>query len=311
MSEIGPIGVVVVNYNTWAHLRACLASVVRAGAHEVVVVDNASEDGSVAMVRNLFPEVKLIVSRVNRGYGAGANEGIRHCGSPYVLLLNSDTLLREDSLRTLACYLETHPRVAAAAPQLINSDGTPQPSAFPPPSALPMMIRESSLQQLVRSLPTLRRYYLEPKAGPVPWVLGAALTLRRDVFLGLNGFDESYFMYFEEVDLCYRLRDAGWEVHFAPVTEIVHVGGASTRPLAVGMAVQLYRSHLQFACRHFSLVRRQLLQLALFYVLTRNYVRDSLHLWEATNSTEQRRLREAVESWSRALAVIGSSKEGA
>src|SRR4030095_10427800 len=128
---MAPIAVVVVNYNTLQHLRACLATVQSERPSEVVVVDNASSDGSVEMVRSEYPWVTLHANRKNLGYGAAANQGVASCTAPYVLLLNDDTLLESGGLRKLSVYLDRHPRAAIVGPRLVNPDGSPQPAWFP------------------------------------------------------------------------------------------------------------------------------------------------------------------------------------
>lgn len=220
-----PTGVVVINYNTREHLRACLASVRSERADHVVVVDNASTDGSVEMVRSEFPEVELITNGWNAGYAAAANQAIHGCPQPYVLLLNADARLCEGALATLAAYLDENERAAVVGPRLSNADGSLQPSARPFP-------RLVTLRPLLRHVPGIREHYLptwsHSEARVVPYVVGAALAIRRSAFQAVGGFDPAYFLFYEEVDLCRRLAGAGWEVHFTPDAAVVHAGGAST-----------------------------------------------------------------------------------
>jgi GT2 family glycosyltransferase len=220
-----PTAIVVVNFNTREHLRACLATLEGQRAARVVVVDNASPDASADMVHEEHPAVELLTNRHNEGYGAAANRGIRACAEPYVLVLNADTRLEADAVRALADFLDAHPRAAAVGPRLVREDGTLQPSALPFP-------RPVTLRPLVRHVPLIREWYLptwsHSRPRRVPYVLGAALCLRRSAFDEVGGFDSGFFLFYEEVDLCQRLRLAGWEIHFAPVTTVVHTGGAST-----------------------------------------------------------------------------------
>jgi GT2 family glycosyltransferase len=223
----------IVSFNTRGLLDACLESVAAAHPTETVVVDNASTDGSIELVRERYGGVKLIVCERNRGYGAAANRAIGACAAAYVLLLNSDTVLAPDALRTLETYLDHHPRAAVVGPRLVYPDGTLQRSTYPDPSVADTLLGETGLHLLTSRLPYLSerslRTWRHDVARPVPWVLGAALAIRREAFEAIGGFDEGFFLYGEEVDLCRRLAAAGYETHFAPVTSVVHVGGASTR----------------------------------------------------------------------------------
>ncbi len=246
--------VVVVSYNTRDVLRDCLQSVRAAAPREVIVVDNGSTDGSVEMVRSEYPEARLIASE-NRGYGAAANTGIRASTADYALLLNSDTILRPASVRAIETYLDAHREVGLLGPRIVNPDGSLQRSCFPFPTPVTALLGETGLGYFIRFIPVVRdrypRTWKHDEVRPMPWVLGAVLAIRRRAFEAVAGFDESFFMYFEETDLCYRLWRAGWEVHFAPVTEIVHLGGASTRQYAAAMRLQFYRSMGHFYARHY------------------------------------------------------------
>jgi GT2 family glycosyltransferase len=256
------VAVVVVNHNTREHLQACLASVVPERPREVVVVDNASSDGSACLVRDRYPDVVLHASPVNLGYGAAANQGLARTTAPYVLLLNSDTRLQPSALHALAAYLDRHPGAGVVGPRLVGADGALQPSCYPFPTPLFVLLGDSLLST-EPYVPALRRWYWRawPHTDPqvVPWVVGAALALRRAAFDAVGGFDESFFLYWEEVDLCRRLRRAAWEVHWAPVTTVVHEGGASTRQDPRAAVLQLHASRLHFYRRHHAGLRLALL----------------------------------------------------
>ncbi len=248
------IGVVVVNHNTREHLRACLASLPR-GEVAPVVVDNASTDGSVEMVRAEFPEAVVLADGSNPGYGAAANRGVEACDTEHVLVLNSDTRIRPGALDALRAYLDRHPRVGIAGPKLLNPDGSPQASCFPFPGTLRWLLENDPVAPLAGRIPGLRdrllRFSPPEGAVEVPWVLGAALAVRRAALREVGGFDETYFMYFEEVDLCLRLKNAGWETHFVPDGLVAHVGAASTSQVRGRMAAQHFRSSLRFYRRHY------------------------------------------------------------
>lgn len=253
------IAVVVVNYNTRNYLHACLESAIAEAPAQIVVVDNSSSDGSAEMVQEQFPDVTLIGNRENRGYGAAANQGISACTTDYVLLLNSDTVVRRGALEMLAKHLEQHLRAGLVGPCLVGADGELQPSCFPFPTVLNTFLWHDTFGWLIQYFPLLRdnyaRTFPHDRNQAVPWVTGAALAIRREAFEKLGGFNESYFMYSEEVDLCFRLYQAGWETHFTPTATIAHVGGASTSQRRSEMAVQRFTSHMEFARQHYSTVR--------------------------------------------------------
>jgi GT2 family glycosyltransferase len=298
------MAVAIVNHNTRDHLRACLESLRPEAPAEVVVVDNASDDGSAAMVQAEFPEVWLLANDANRGYGAAANQALGLCEAPAVLLLNSDTRLRPGALAALAGYMAEHPEVAVAGPRLVNPDGSLQPSTYPAPTPLHVFLEESTLGRLVGRLPPLRERYLRtwshsrPRA--VPWLLGAALALRRDAFRASGGFDPSFFMYLEEVDLCARLRAAGWQVHFVPAAEIVHTGGASTRQYRRQMAVQYFSSLAHFYRRHYSRLRQAELAIVVRAVVALRLARETWRLRSA-GAAERSSIEAERQAWREVL----------
>lgn len=306
------ITVVIINYNTREHLRSCLATIPQAAADDVIVVDNASSDGSVAMIEAEYPWVTVLANTKNPGYGAAANQAIAICTSPYVLLLNSDTRLEPGAFQALRSYFDMHPSVAVVGPRIVNLDGTLQVSCFPAPTPWNTFFRETRLSNLLRYVPFLRDRYLptwshlQPRT--VPWVLGAALALRCEAFQAVGGFDESFFMYFEEVDLCHRLRAAGWQIQFAPVTRVIHIGGASTMHHRADMVVQLYASLHHFYERHFGQRQRQQLRLVVSYIMLRNIVRDTLLLQRARDTAAYAERTESIAVWKRVLRAEWSSR---
>jgi hypothetical protein len=253
-SDGGDVAVAVISFNTRDILRDCLATVMAESPREVVVVDNGSTDGSIEMVRQEFPAVRLVVDESNPGYGAACNRAVAECSAAYVLLLNSDTLLRRGTLSALLDYMEGHPRAAMAGPRLLNRDGSLQPSCFAFPSATFLVVEHSSLRPLAGAIPPMRRHFFigwpHDEARAVPWVMGAALVIRRSAYEPVGGFDPTFHMYCEEVDLAYRLAKAGWETHFAPVADVTHLGGASTSKRWQPMRVRYFRSLVQFCATH-------------------------------------------------------------
>lgn len=302
------IAIAIVSHNTRTHLRACLASATTDDRREIVVVDNASSDGSVDMVRQDFPGAVVHANQDNRGYGAAANQAVAACTSRYVFLLNADTVLTPGAPTALAEYLDAHPRVAVAAPRLVYPDGMLQPSCHGFPSAATVLFEQTALRHVARAarhVPGLGDRHLPSWAHNssrrVDWVKGAALALRRAAFAQVGGFDESFFMYWEETDLCYRLAAAGWETHFAPVTTVIHAGGASTGQRRTEMSVRFLQGLRHFSVRHHSRWHRLTMALTLCAILHIRVVQDTVRLRLSRDPVRRRTLADDLAVWTRAL----------
>lgn len=243
------LSIVIVNWNTRELLSRCLASIKETVAglpYETLVVDNASTDDSTNMVRDCFPWVHRIENSSNVGFAAANNQAIRQSQGQYVLLLNSDTLVQTESIRALVAFMEAHPRIGAAGPRLLNADGSLQPSCQPMLTPGRELWRLLFLDNIWRraSYPMNRWNVTTPHRVQV--IKGACLMLRRDALDQVGLLDEGYFMYTEEVDLCYRLRQCAWELWWVPWACVIHYGGQSSLQAAEEMYLQLYRSKIQF-----------------------------------------------------------------
>jgi N-acetylglucosaminyl-diphospho-decaprenol L-rhamnosyltransferase len=209
------LSVSIVNTNSRALLLACLDSLAGTDA-EIVVLDNASEDGSADAVRERFPGVRVLAQSYRAGFGANHNTVIRATTGRYVYVLNEDTTAGDWGFEVLTAYLDDHPRVAALGPRIVYPDGRLQDSAWRFPTPLVSTI----------SLATLGRLGVTQSRGDEPravdWVMGAAVMLRREALDEVGLFDESFFLYSEEVDLQARLHRAGWDVHYFPRVSVVH-----------------------------------------------------------------------------------------
>jgi GT2 family glycosyltransferase len=294
---LADIAVVLVTHNDRELLLDALASV--RGAHEIVVVDNASADGTAEAVRRAFPEVRLLESP-NDGYGAAANRGIAACSAPFVLLLNSDVVVRPGALRALAGYLASHPRAGLAGPRLENPDGTLQRSCFDFLGTARLAIEKTALGRLLGRWSI--HYGPYDQARTVPWVLGAALAIRREAFEAVGGFDTAFFLFGEEVDLCYRLWQAGWEVHYAPSATVMHVGGASTGARSK-FEVQRVESACLFYRRNYPPARAALLHGLIRTAMRLRWVRDSLRLRLVKDDRRRSRLAEDLAVWRGVLKI--------
>jgi N-acetylglucosaminyl-diphospho-decaprenol L-rhamnosyltransferase len=247
MAEPGRVAAVVVTYDALPWIENCLDSL--AGV-ETVVVDNGSSDGTVAFVRERYPEVRLVESE-NRGLGAGWNIGIRETKAPYVLLLNADAWMTEGSLDRLVDFAESRTRAAVVGPRLSNPDGTLQRSVRGYPSVWRLATEYLFLRKLAPRSSALNAFYAggfdHDEVRSVEVVMGACMLVRREAIDEVGDCDEDYFLFSEETDWCFRFREAGWEVVFFPGAECTHVRGASH-------SGRLYREnlrgHLLFLQKH-------------------------------------------------------------
>jgi len=245
------LAVVIVSYNCREALRECLRALPT--GHEVVVVDNASADGSAALVRAEFPAVTLIANDTNRGFAAACNQGIRATTAPFILLLNPDTVVTATAWETLAAVLRAEPQVGACGPRILNPDGSPQISCRRFPTWWRMSLAELGLR---------RFYHVAQPRAEVEQLMGACLLLRRAALEQIGLLDERFFLYFEEVDLCLRLHQAGWRVRFVPGAAIVHQGGQSSRHDRAAARAHRYRSLFEFYRKHYPAWQRGVLRVA-------------------------------------------------
>jgi N-acetylglucosaminyl-diphospho-decaprenol L-rhamnosyltransferase len=250
---VGTVSIVVVSFNARGYLERCLAALADA-EHEVIVVDSASTDGSQALVRDRFREVRLIELEANRGYGAAANEGMRVAGGDYLLVINCDGWPLGDGVERLVKFMEANPSVGVAGPRLLNPDGSLQPSVRGCPTLWRLATEYFFLRWLNPRSSMLNAFYGanfdHRTRRSAEFLVGAALLLRREALAEVGAFDTSFYMFNEEVDLCYRMAQAGWQVEFFPDAQFVHVGGASTGLDWDRMYREQLRSHLRFLAKH-------------------------------------------------------------
>ncbi|MFB3881955.1 MAG: glycosyltransferase family 2 protein [Armatimonadota bacterium] len=248
--------VCIVSWRTRELLRACLRTVVgQPEVARVIVVDNASGDGTAEMVRAEFVGVRLIVNEGNRGFSAGNNQAMAEGNAPFVLLLNPDTELMPEALSRLLDEFAQDPRVGAAAPQLVLPDGTVQRScrSFPEPSAV--LYEALGLSRLFPRSEALGRYRMtywdHASRREVDQPMASALALRRAALDEVGSFDESFPLYFNDADLCYRLRQAGWRIIFQPAAHVLHHHGSSTFQVRARAVIESHRSLIRFYRKHY------------------------------------------------------------
>jgi GT2 family glycosyltransferase len=244
------VAAVVVTYNGLPYVERTLESV--AGL-ETVVVDHGSTDGTVDLVRERFPEAR-IVEQENLGLAAGWNRGVRETSSPFVLVLNADAWLVDGAADQLVRFAHEHERAGYVGPKLLNPDGTLQPSVRSFPTPWRLATEYLFLRKLAPRSRALNAFYGggfgHDEAREVDFTKGAAFLLRREAFDEVGPFDEEFFLFSEETDWCYRLRQAGWQVLFDPGAEAVHVGGASWKPQSATLFREQVKGHLRFLTKH-------------------------------------------------------------
>ena len=279
------------NHEAGEALAACVASLRAEGVSEVTVVDNASSDGSVAALRAADETVHVVETGTNLGYGAGANRGIDFSGCELVLVSNPDVAVHRGALDALVAVLEADPALAIVGPRILEPDGTRYPSARRFPSLLDAA-GHAVFADLVPTNPFTRRYHggdLDADgATEVDWVSGACFLARRRALEELHGFDESYFMYAEDVDLCWRARRAGWGVAYVPAASVTHLQGISTARQPYRMLVAHHRSVLRFATRTERGWRRLALPVTAVFLALRLAVMCARHALRARRSPARR-----------------------
>ena len=253
MRSVRSVSVVVVTYNSEQHIETCLSHLEGRG-HEVVVVDNASSDGTVELVRRRFPDVRVIPLEENIGYGAANNVGIDATTGPYVLVLNPDAWPLGDAIERLVDAAEASPHAAIVAPRLLDELGTHRPSVRGFPTVWRLATTYLFLRYLAPRSRNLNAFWgagVDTRSRvAVEWVIGAAMLVKREALEEAGSFDPSFFMYMDETDLAFRLHRHGWEVLYDPQPEFVHLRGRSTRQRPFEMNREIMRSHVRFLDKH-------------------------------------------------------------
>ena len=241
------VSVVVVTYNAMPWIERCLESV---AAYDVVVVDHGSSDGTLDLVRERFPDVRLF-EQENRGLGAGWNRGIRETGGEYVLILNADAWGLDGAVERLAAFADAHPRAAVVGPRLRHPDGRLQPSVRGFPTPWRIATEYLFLRKLAPRSRALNAFYAEgfehDEVRTAEFVMGAVMLVRRAAVEEVGPLDEDFFLFSEETDWCFRFRQAGWQVWFTPDAEFVHVYGAVH---GGRLFAENVRGHLRFLVKH-------------------------------------------------------------
>lgn len=249
------ISIIIVNWNTADLLKQCLSSLTQ--NYEVIIVDNGSTDGSQEMVKKF--KIQLIENGQNLGFAKGNNIGIKQAKGEYIMLLNSDTIVKEGAIEKLVGFLDKNQEYAIVGPKLLNQDGTPQANCgwFPGLWVCFLMLFKEHFggSDSVRFSPV--------KSREVDWLMGAAFVARREVFDKIGGLDEEIFMYMEEVEWFYRTRKFGFETYFFKEAEIIHLGRGSSKSGKKEPIVNIYKGLLHFYKKHRSKTEIIILKLML------------------------------------------------
>jgi len=266
------LSIVIVSWNVKELLERCLSSVAeccRRGSLqcEVIVVDNASADGSPEMIRRRFPDVKLIASEDNLGFVKGNNIGVAHSNGRHMLLLNPDTEVVGDALQTMVAYMDHHADVGAVGPMLLFPNGQVQPSRRRFPTLATAFLESTVLHPWFPKNRVLRHYYVQDRNDneeqDVDWVIGACLLIRRRAWEQVGPLDEHFFMYSEELDWCHRLKQAGWRVVYIPDAKVVHHEGQSSIQVVPARHIYFQSSKVLYFRKHHGAFAGEVLRLFL------------------------------------------------
>ncbi|HPI54859.1 MAG TPA: glycosyltransferase, partial [Chitinophagaceae bacterium] len=260
------LSIVIVNYNVRYFLEHCLRSVSRACANlqaEIIVVDNRSTDGSVEMVMEKFPDVILIANQENTGFARANNQGVGKASGEYILYLNPDTIVAEDCFEKCLAYMDAHPTAGALGCRLIDGKGQFLPESkrgFP--SADVAFYKITGLNSLFKTSKTFNRYHLgylsEHEVNEVDVLVGCFMLCRKKIIDQVGGFDETYFMYGEDIDLSYKIIQAGYKNIYFPETTVIHYKGESTKKGSLNYVKMFYQAMIIFAEKHFKGSRKGL-----------------------------------------------------
>jgi GT2 family glycosyltransferase len=305
------LSIVIVNWNTRDLLALCLRSVYDTTSDldsEVIVVDNASNDGSQEMVRREFPDVNLIPNTENLGFAKANNQAIRRSQGRYVLLLNSDAFVRENTIKQVVGFMDERPEAGMVGCKLLYEDGRLQPSCTAFPTLFTEFCIATQLDRLFPKSRLLGRYLMTywefDDVREVDVILGAFMLVRAAAIDEVGLMDERYFMYSEEVDWCYRFKETGWKIYFYPQSETVHLWGGSTGRIRVEMLTQMYRSRIAFFRKHYGRRSATLLKLLIGFSCLLRIGPGAWYYFSRADSPQIRQKYRAFRHLLRALPAL-------
>ncbi len=287
------VSILIVSWNVRDLLRRCLDSIVSSQSEdhpapterrrlntEILVVDNASNDGTVEMLRAEFPTARVIANPANVGFTRANNQALAIAQGRYLFLLNPDTELGPGALQTLFAYAEQHPRVGIIGPRLFYGDGSPQSSRRRFPTLATAFFESTRLQQWFPRHAAITRYYMldtrDDETQEVDWVNGAAMFVRRQVYEQVGGFDEQFFMYSEELDWCYRTQRAGWQIIYLPTAQVTHYEGKSSEQAVAARDIHFHSSKVRFFRKYYGARAAETLRAFLLAMFALQIVEESI-----------------------------------
>lgn len=295
----------IVNWNTKNYLKQCLQSIIEKIvdiAYEIIVVDNNSEDGSVDMVQSNFPEIKLIRNNTNFGFAKASNQAYKISSGKYILLLNPDIEIVNSAVQGMIDFMESNPRVGALGPKLITSNGNLDPSCRNIPNFFTDFVESSFLDILFPK----SKFFNYLKMGnwnhnqirEVEQLKGACILFRREALEKSGFMDEQFFMYYEEVDLCYRIKKTGCKIYFLPRVEVIHHGGGSAKQIESEAIYQRLKSKIKFFRKHYGNKAKVILKLNLIIRTFLIYTIGALSYYLFSRPRYWRNLkRETILAW--------------
>ncbi len=278
------LSILIVSWNVRALLLACLEALPQAvgneTSYEVIVVDNASSDGTVEAIQQAFPHVRIIANKENRGFTGGNNQALAAARGRYLLFLNPDTQPLPDSIAELIRYLEAHPQVGIVGPRLWYGDGRVQPNRRRFPTLLTLFTESTIIEHYLPQLPIFARFKMadqpDDEAQEVDWLVGAAMLARREVYEQIGPLDEGFFMYSEELDWCRRAREAGWRVAYDPAAEIIHYEGQSSRQVVARRDIAFFSSRVRYTRKYHGAFWAEFLRMWLLATFGFQWLREGL-----------------------------------
>jgi len=314
------LSIIIVTFKSARFIENCLHSILNDASlpkTEVIVSDNFSQDGTLAIIRTKFPSVKIIENKQNLGFGAANNRGFQHGKGEYVLFLNDDAVVKPGALARLVSFMDANSDAGVVGPRLLYPDGTHQRSIVRFPSIWVDMFRALVPRTIEINTPITRPFFrayaklLGFKSfgsfsdhsceRDVDCVLGACLLTRRSILDHVGGFDENIFLWCEENELCLRIRQCGWRIVYYPDAEVIHLGGSTqgriTEPIPKRMIVQKYKSSLYFYEKHTSNLNVAFYKLGMGTIFILRFVFLTMHLCFSTPNKKHSKLAEREASW--------------
>ena len=272
------LSIVVVNFETPDYTLQCLQSIYKnppSSDFEVILIDNGSKDGSLDLIREGLPQVICIETGENSGFSRANNLGINNARGDFILLLNSDTKILDDSFDRMIEYLMVHPEVGAVGPRQLDGRGKLQLSWGSFPTLISEAFRRLLHYRLSINDLKIRDYLEEKFSGStvVDWVSGSCLMARRKAFFDAGLLDGRFFMYFEDIDLCQRIRNNGWQIHYNSNMTILHYGGVTARKNILHVLVEYRRSQIYFTRKYYGLKGVLVLKILLLLKYGINFIR--------------------------------------